>query len=117
MLAYGEEKAIQDAREAGANGFIMVDLPPEEALVFREKCSKAEYVLFDPCFNNCLSYNTISMSYVPLIAPSTSLSRIRFLSTIADTFIYVVSKVRTLSWLSTHEAYNRILDGHHRILH
>jgi tryptophan synthase len=34
------------------------------------------------------------MSYVPLIAPSTTLHRIRFLASIADTFIYVVSKVR-----------------------
>ena len=42
MLAYGEEKAIQDAYEAGANGFIMVDLPPEEAFVFREKCRKSK---------------------------------------------------------------------------
>ena len=42
MLAYGEEKAIQDEYEAGANGFIMVDLPPEEAIVFREKCRKAK---------------------------------------------------------------------------
>ncbi|KAI5994319.1 tryptophan synthase alpha chain-domain-containing protein [Pisolithus albus] len=39
ILAYGEDKAVQDAREAGANGFIMVDLPPEEALGFREKCT------------------------------------------------------------------------------
>ena len=44
LLAYGEDKAIQDAAEAGANGFIMVDLPPEEALTFREKCRKAECV-------------------------------------------------------------------------
>ncbi|KIP06035.1 hypothetical protein PHLGIDRAFT_107440 [Phlebiopsis gigantea 11061_1 CR5-6] len=77
MLAYGEDKAIQDAFEAGANGFIMVDLPPEEALNFREKCKKA------------------NMSYVPLIAPSTTLHRIRFLASIADTFIYVVSKMGT----------------------
>ena len=42
LLAYGEEKAIQDARESGANGFIVVDLPPEEAVGFREKCTKAE---------------------------------------------------------------------------
>lgn len=77
MLAYGEDKAIQDAREAGANGFIMVDLPPEEAINFRDKCTKAD------------------MSYVPLIAPSTSLHRIQFLSSIADSFIYVVSKMGT----------------------
>ncbi|EGN95552.1 hypothetical protein SERLA73DRAFT_76653 [Serpula lacrymans var. lacrymans S7.3] len=77
MLAYGEEKAIHDAREAGANGFIMVDLPPEEAIGFREKCTKAD------------------LSYVPLIAPSTTLHRIEFLSSIADSFIYVVSKMGT----------------------
>ncbi|GLB34726.1 putative tryptophan synthase [Lyophyllum shimeji] len=77
LLAYGEDKAIQDAAEAGANGFIMVDLPPEEAITFREKCRKA------------------NISYVPLIAPSTTLNRIKFLASIADTFIYVVSKMGT----------------------
>ncbi|KZT71419.1 tryptophan synthase [Daedalea quercina L-15889] len=77
LLAYGEEKAIQDAAEAGANGFIVVDLPPEEAITFREKCIKS------------------SLSFVPLIAPSTSERRIEFLASIADSFIYVVSKMGT----------------------
>lgn len=44
LLAYGEDKAIQDAAEAGANGFIMVDLPPEEAIAFRQKCAASRYV-------------------------------------------------------------------------
>lgn len=44
LLVYGEEKAIQDAAEAGANGFIVVDLPPEEALSFREKATAAQWV-------------------------------------------------------------------------
>jgi len=35
----------------------------------------------------------ISISYIPLIAPSTSPSRIKILTSIADTFIYVVSKM------------------------
>ena len=48
LLAYGEDKAIQDAAEAGANGFIMVDLPPEEAVAFREKCIKSKYVCIVP---------------------------------------------------------------------
>lgn len=77
LLAYGEDKAVQDAYEAGANGFIMVDLPPEEAIAFREKCRKA------------------NLSYVPLIAPSTTLHRIKFLASIADSFIYLVSKMGT----------------------
>lgn len=77
LLAYGEDNAIRDAAEAGANGFIMVDLPPEEAIAFREKCTKA------------------NLSYVPLIAPSTSLDRIKFLASIADSFIYLVSRMGT----------------------
>lgn len=44
ILAYGEEKAVQDAKEAGASGFIIVDLPPEEAVRFRELCASKEYV-------------------------------------------------------------------------
>jgi len=40
VLAYGEERLIKDARKAGVNGFIMVDLPPEEAVRFRNYCKK-----------------------------------------------------------------------------
>ncbi|KAF2850916.1 hypothetical protein T440DRAFT_449457 [Plenodomus tracheiphilus IPT5] len=75
LLSYGEEKMLQDAKEAGANGFILVDLPPEEALRFR---------------NFCRSYG---LSYVPLIAPATSEHRMRVLCKIADSFIYVVSRM------------------------
>ncbi|CEQ41608.1 SPOSA6832_03344, partial [Sporobolomyces salmonicolor] len=77
LLAHGEERAVRDAKEAGANGFIIVDLPPEEAVQFRKICTAEE------------------VSYVPLIAPSTSDDRIRFLASIADSFIYVVSKMGT----------------------
>jgi len=34
LLSYG------DSREAGVNGFIVVDLPPEEAVRFRNFCTK-----------------------------------------------------------------------------
>lgn len=40
ILSYGEEKMVKDAKEAGANGFIVVDLPPEEAIRFRGFCRK-----------------------------------------------------------------------------
>ncbi len=33
------------------------------------------------------------LTYVPLVAPSTSIDRVKFLAGIADSFIYVVSKV------------------------
>ena len=40
ILSYGEERMLKDAREAGVNGFIVVDLPPEEAVRFRNFCTK-----------------------------------------------------------------------------
>lgn len=45
LIAYGEDKAVEDARKAGANGFIMVDLPPEEAIDFRNTCTAHGSVL------------------------------------------------------------------------
>lgn len=75
LLAYGEERMLQDAKAAGVNGFIMVDLPPEEAVRFRQHCKNYR------------------LSYVPLIAPSTSEKRMKLLCSIADSFIYVVSRM------------------------
>ncbi|KAI9754624.1 MAG: tryptophan synthetase [Lichina confinis] len=75
LLIYGEERMVEDAREAGVNGFIIVDLPPEEAVRFRDFCRRG------------------GLSYVPLIAPSTSESRLKLLCKIADSFIYVVSRM------------------------
>jgi len=45
LLAYGEDKAIRDAVTSGANGFIVVDLPPEEAVGFRKKCAAMRFVI------------------------------------------------------------------------
>lgn len=39
MRAYGEEALLTDCKEAGVNGFIICDLPPEEAVSFRKLCS------------------------------------------------------------------------------
>ncbi|KAI9820723.1 MAG: tryptophan synthetase [Pycnora praestabilis] len=75
LLSYGEETILKDARKAGVNGFIVVDLPPEEAIRFRNFCTKG------------------GLSYVPLIAPATSESRMKLLCKIADSFIYVVSRM------------------------
>jgi hypothetical protein len=40
ILSYGEERLLKDCKEAGVNGFIVVDLPPEEAVTFRDFCTK-----------------------------------------------------------------------------
>ncbi len=45
LRAYGEERLLRDCREAGINGFIVVDLPPEEAISFRKLCTKEGCVI------------------------------------------------------------------------
>ena len=46
VLIYGEQKFVKDSREAGVNGFIICDLPPEEAVKFRGFCNNEGYVCF-----------------------------------------------------------------------
>ncbi|KAI0191327.1 tryptophan synthetase [Astrocystis sublimbata] len=74
LLSYGEEALLHDCKSAGVNGFIICDLPPEEAVSFRKFCSSG------------------GLSYVPLIAPATSEPRMKLLCQLADSFIYVVSR-------------------------
>ncbi|SCU87594.1 LAMI_0D06700g1_1 [Lachancea mirantina] len=77
IMTYGDEKFINEAAKAGVNGFIIVDLPPEEAIKVR----------------NFVSNNGLSL--VPLVAPSTTDQRLELLSQIATSFIYVVSRMGT----------------------
>jgi tryptophan synthase len=73
ILNYGEQNFVRDASAVGADGFIVVDLPPEEAETFRDHAKK------------------YSMSYVPLVCPTTSDQRIKKLTSLADSFVYCVS--------------------------
>lgn len=83
LLSYGEEALLKDCKEAGVNGFIVCDLPPEEAVSFRKFCSSG------------------ALSYVPLIAPATSDARMKILCALADSFIYVVSRQGVTGALGT----------------
>jgi len=73
LLKYGEQEIVHDCREAGVNGFIVVDLPPEECLKFRAIC------------------RTEGLSYIPLLTPTTTDDRMKMLASVADSFLYVVS--------------------------
>lgn len=64
---------MEACAEAGVHGFIVVDMPPEEASTFRSQCQ--EY----------------GLSYVPLVAPTTTDDRMKVLCSVADSFIYAVS--------------------------
>jgi len=73
FLMYGERKLMKTCREAGVNGFIVVDLPPEEAASFKASASSE------------------GLSYIPLIAPTTTDDRVEHLLSHADSFVYAVS--------------------------
>jgi tryptophan synthase alpha subunit len=77
VLAYGEARAAQDGNRAGADGFIVVDLPPDEAGSFIAECRAND------------------MSFVPLVAPTTTEPRIEILDAAADAFLYCVSVTGT----------------------
>ncbi|KAJ5369910.1 tryptophan synthase [Penicillium cataractarum] len=96
VRAYGEEKMLRDCKSAGVCGFIMVDLPPEEAVRFRGVCKG------------------FGLSYIPLVAPSTPDSRIKMLCSIADSFVYVVSRMGVTGSLKVlDEGLNKLLERVH----
>ncbi|MCL4255484.1 MAG: tryptophan synthase subunit alpha, partial [Anaerolineae bacterium] len=72
LLAYGAEQFVMDAKEAGADGFIIPDLPPEEIHLF-SACQK------------------LDMGLVFFIAPTSNEGRIAFVTEQATGFIYVIS--------------------------
>jgi len=73
FLQFGIDKLCADASTAGADGFIVVDLPPEEGVELANECAKH------------------GLSNVPLIAPTTSDERIAILAKQATSFLYCVS--------------------------
>jgi len=73
FLQHGIDKTCADAKAKGIDGFIIVDMPPEESDDFHAQCVKHD------------------VSLVPLIAPTSTPARMAKAAAIADSFIYVVS--------------------------
>ena len=73
FFQFGIENMCEKAKEYGADGFIIVDLPPEEGARLAKSCNK------------------YGLSNIPLIAPTTTDARIGHLAKTASTFIYCVS--------------------------
>lgn len=73
ILAYGEANYVHDAAEAGVDGFIVPDLPPEEAEEF-----------------DALTVES-GLSLVHFLAPTSNQSRIDRVTARARGFIYLVS--------------------------
>ncbi len=73
MLAYGLENFIREAADAGADGFIIPDLPPEESAEFA----------------HALSGTTLPQ--ITMLAPTTPGARMESIARHAQGFIYLVS--------------------------
>jgi tryptophan synthase len=73
FLQHGVDKCMEDCNASGVDGFIIVDLPAEQADEFHVKCVKHD------------------LSLVPIVAPTSTAERMKKAAQIADTFIYVVS--------------------------
>ena len=73
FFKYGLERIVKDAAEAGADGFLIVDLPPEEAGEFKAHTDEA------------------GMDIVFLLAPTSTSERIGLVAENASGFVYLVS--------------------------
>ncbi len=73
ILRYGEAQLVADAQASGVDGFLVVDLPPEEAEVLAAPARAA------------------GLDYVPLLAPTSTEGRARVAAKLASSFIYYVS--------------------------
>jgi len=73
IFVVGEEKFCKQAKENGIDGFIVPDLPPEEAGEFKKIA------------------NSFGLSTVFLLAPTSNEERIKIIGKMSDGFIYYVS--------------------------
>jgi tryptophan synthase alpha chain len=73
ILSYGPEKFVQDAARAGADGLIIVDLPPEESAELAPFAKKA------------------GLDFIRLITPTTDDSRLKTVLKDSTGFLYYVS--------------------------
>ena len=73
IYSYGEKVFPKDAREAGIDGLIVPDLPPEEETAFHAECRKQ------------------TLQFVQLVAPTTAEKRAKMLVGKSQGFIYYVS--------------------------
>ena len=62
----------------GADGFVVVDLIPDEAMSFVTKCRANQ------------------LSFIPLVSPTTTNDRLPFVASAADSFIYCVRQAQVL---------------------
>lgn len=92
ILRFGIDAFLDEAKSSGADGFIIPDLPPEEAESFREKCRSRD----------------LSLTF--LISPSSSPERIQTIDALSTDFLYALAVNATTGTakLSNQESLTRI---------
>ncbi len=95
MLAYGLEKFVRDALDAGADGFIVPDLPMEESDEFENALGKLGGRV-DGGVSIQTSSTRLPPSYrdhplIPMLAPTSPNERMEAIARNAKGFIYLVS--------------------------
>jgi tryptophan synthase alpha chain len=83
FFRYGVERVARDAAAAGADAFLCVDLPPEEAADLRAAAVAA------------------GLDLIALLAPTTPPARIRMIARAASGFLYFVSVLGTTGTRTT----------------
>lgn len=73
----GGHPFLEEAKKAGADGFLIIDLPFEESGDFRCRCK------------------TLGLAFIPLAAPSTPLERVKMLTKESSGFLYYVMRKGT----------------------
>jgi tryptophan synthase alpha chain len=74
IFNYGFEKFHHDASAAGADGILLLDLPPDEASLNTDLCSHT------------------GLKHIRLIAPTTPPDRVKLLAQSSEGFIYALSR-------------------------
>ena len=77
IFNYGEKKFIKKCKEVGVDGLIVVDLSYPDNIKFSRLCKKN------------------SICFVQLIAPTTSIKRMKDILRISDSTIYMISMIST----------------------
>ena len=96
IFVMGEEKFCQMAKDSGIDGFIVPDLPPEEAEGFKQIVNKN------------------GLDIIFLLAPTSHEERIKKIGDMSDSFIYYVSLTgitgerETLPWQELEEKVKQI---------
>lgn len=92
MLAYGFDKLAAETKEAGADGFIIVDLPVRHGpAVACFLCQSLTFLMLQGEESHSIisALNTNGLSYIPLVTPATKSERIAKLAALATGFVSV----------------------------